>query len=418
MDALVAELRDSERGRTLVFVRTKHGADRLVKRLGKQRLQAVAMHGNKNQNQRNRALAQFAAGNVDTLVATDVAARGIDVDDITHVINFDAPGDRDAYVHRVGRTARAGRDGTGVTFVLAEQDAEMRKVARDLGLTAEYDHSRPERPQAAGSQRSRNGRLGPTSHQPRSQSQQAVTARRSSGVRVDAGVKTIRACFAAVLAACLLPATASAATVSVVEETLAPVPPRERATLLYEGTPGEDNIASIVPAGEEGDSLRYGVTDLHAPLTAGPGCSGGGAPGVAATCLLPRSRPPTRYGSACTDGGKQIVLRFALGDGDDELRGARIPPDDGGGGNIAVQAEGGVGDDQLYTGQTSDTLDPGPGSDTVRSNQGDDVVDAGDSPDGADHYDLRDGLDQIRTSTLRAPLGTERSAADRDEGPP
>jgi superfamily II DNA/RNA helicase len=140
MDALVAELRDSERGRTLVFVRTKHGADRLVKRLGKQRLQAVAMHGNKNQNQRNRALAQFASGNVDTLVATDDAAPGIDVDDITHVINFDAPGDRDAYVHRVGRTARAGRDGIGVTFVLADQDADMRKVARDLGLSDEYGH--------------------------------------------------------------------------------------------------------------------------------------------------------------------------------------------------------------------------------------------------------------------------------------
>ena len=92
------------------------------------------MHGNKTQNQRNRALAQFASGNVDTLVATDVAARGIDVDDITHVINFDAPGDRDAYVHRVGRTARAGRDGAGVTFVLPDQDAEMRKIARDLGL--------------------------------------------------------------------------------------------------------------------------------------------------------------------------------------------------------------------------------------------------------------------------------------------
>ena len=160
MDALVSELRDSERGRTLVFVRTKHGADRLVKRLGKQRLQAVAMHGNKNQNQRNRALAQFASGNVDTLVATDVAARGIDVDDITHVINFDAPGDRDAYVHRTGRTARAGRDGVGVTFVLAEQDAEMRKVARDLGLSEEYGHGRPERPHAAPSQRSRNGHSG------------------------------------------------------------------------------------------------------------------------------------------------------------------------------------------------------------------------------------------------------------------
>jgi ATP-dependent RNA helicase RhlE len=153
LDALVEELGDAERGRTLVFVRTKHGADRLVKRLAKRRLDAVAMHGNKNQNQRNRALARFASGDVDTLVATDVAARGIDVEEITHVINFDAPGDRDAYVHRVGRTARAGRDGIGVTFVLAEQDAEMRRVARELGLTDEYHRAgRPPR--------SRNGHSG------------------------------------------------------------------------------------------------------------------------------------------------------------------------------------------------------------------------------------------------------------------
>jgi superfamily II DNA/RNA helicase len=155
LDALVAELRDRDRGRTLVFVRTKHGADRLVKRLSKHKVNAVAMHGNKSQNQRNRALAQFSSGKVDTLVATDVAARGIDVDDITHVINFDAPGDRDAYVHRVGRTARAGRDGIGVTFVLGDQDAEMRKIARDLGLTEEYGEDRVRtRP------RSRNGHSG------------------------------------------------------------------------------------------------------------------------------------------------------------------------------------------------------------------------------------------------------------------
>ncbi len=142
VDTLVAELRDSERGRTLVFVRTKHGADRLVKRLAKKNLSAVAMHGNKTQNQRNKALSQFSSGKVDTLVATDVAARGIDVDDITHVINYDAPGDRDAYVHRVGRTARAGRDGAGVTFVLGDQDAEMGKIARDLGLTDQYREGR------------------------------------------------------------------------------------------------------------------------------------------------------------------------------------------------------------------------------------------------------------------------------------
>jgi ATP-dependent RNA helicase RhlE len=143
VDALVAELRDSERGRTLVFVRTKHGADRLVKRLNKNRVTALAMHGNKSQAQRQKALGRFANGEVDTLVATDVAARGIDVEDVTHVVNFDAPSDRDAYVHRVGRTARAGRDGTGISFILPEQASEMRKIAAGLGLSREFEHGRP-----------------------------------------------------------------------------------------------------------------------------------------------------------------------------------------------------------------------------------------------------------------------------------
>ena len=142
VDALVDELRDSERGRTLVFVRTKRGADRLVKRLGKHRLHAVAMHGNKSQPQRQKALDRFARGDVDTLVATDVAARGIDVDDITHVVNFDSPEDRDAYVHRTGRTARAGRDGTSISFVLPDQAGDMRRIAATLGLSREFDHER------------------------------------------------------------------------------------------------------------------------------------------------------------------------------------------------------------------------------------------------------------------------------------
>ena len=141
LGALVGELRASRRGRTLVFVRTKRGADRLVKRLGTQNLLAVAMHGNKTQSQRQKALARFGAGDVNTLVATDVAARGIDVADITHVINFDAPDDRDAYVHRVGRTGRAGRTGAGVSFVLAEQARDMRRIAADLGLTREFDRA-------------------------------------------------------------------------------------------------------------------------------------------------------------------------------------------------------------------------------------------------------------------------------------
>jgi superfamily II DNA/RNA helicase len=121
-------------GRSLVFVRTKRGADRLVKRLTKHDIEAVAMHGDKSQRQRERALARFERGEVMTLVATDVAARGIDVPDIAQVINYDAPEDREAYVHRIGRTGRAGRTGTGISFVLAEQAAEMRKITDGLGI--------------------------------------------------------------------------------------------------------------------------------------------------------------------------------------------------------------------------------------------------------------------------------------------
>ena len=139
IDALVGELRSGER--TLVFVRTKRGADRLVKRLRAADLPAVAMHGDKSQSQREKALARFAAGEVTTLVATDVAARGIDVDDITRVINFDAPEDRDTYVHRTGRTGRAGRSGSAASFVLADQAQDVRRIALDLGLDREFDQA-------------------------------------------------------------------------------------------------------------------------------------------------------------------------------------------------------------------------------------------------------------------------------------
>jgi superfamily II DNA/RNA helicase len=134
VDALVRELHDPERGLTLVFVRTKRGADRLVKRLRARDIDAVAMHGNKTQSQREKALARFGAGHVDTLIATDVAARGLDIDDITHVINFDAPEDREGYVHRIGRTGRAGRSGTGITLVAPDQSENVRKIAKGLGL--------------------------------------------------------------------------------------------------------------------------------------------------------------------------------------------------------------------------------------------------------------------------------------------
>ena len=133
IDALVKELR-SERGLTLVFVRTKHGADRLVKRLRAQGVEALAMHGNKSQRQREQALARFEAGDVDTLVATDVAARGIDVTGISHVINFDPPADSEAYVHRIGRTGRAGATGIGITLVAPEEHRDVTKMATTLGL--------------------------------------------------------------------------------------------------------------------------------------------------------------------------------------------------------------------------------------------------------------------------------------------
>jgi superfamily II DNA/RNA helicase len=141
VDHLVAELRDADRGLTIVFVRTKRGCDRLVKRLRDHNVTALAMHGDKTQSQREKALARFERGEVDTLVATDVAARGIDVRDVTHVINYDMPEDRDGYVHRVGRTGRAGRSGIGVTFVLGDQARDMSKIASDLGLHKEFSLS-------------------------------------------------------------------------------------------------------------------------------------------------------------------------------------------------------------------------------------------------------------------------------------
>jgi ATP-dependent RNA helicase RhlE len=122
-------------------VRTKRGADRLVKRLGTAGVAAVAMHGDKSQRQREKALARFESGAVDTLVATDVAARGIDVDGISHVINFDPPADREGYVHRVGRTGRAGRGGHGTTLVLPEQHGDVGRIAARLGHVDAFERA-------------------------------------------------------------------------------------------------------------------------------------------------------------------------------------------------------------------------------------------------------------------------------------
>ena len=123
----------------------------------------AVLHGNMSQTARERSLAQFGSGRVSTLIATDIAARGLDVDDITHVINFDAPADEKAYVHRVGRTARAGRGGEGVTFVTPEQRFEVGRIAKTLHLDAEFvqagfpAHREPQR-SSNGRDRSRGNR--------------------------------------------------------------------------------------------------------------------------------------------------------------------------------------------------------------------------------------------------------------------
>jgi superfamily II DNA/RNA helicase len=139
VSTLVDLLNDTDRGLALVFVRTKAGADRLVEKLLRQGVDAAAIHGDKGQAQREKALARFDAGKVRTLVATDVAARGLDVDDITHVINFDPPEEPDVYTHRVGRTGRAGRGGVGITLVLPEQQADVSRVARLQGQIESYE---------------------------------------------------------------------------------------------------------------------------------------------------------------------------------------------------------------------------------------------------------------------------------------
>jgi superfamily II DNA/RNA helicase len=139
LEVLRGHLDDEKRDLTLVFVRTKRGADRLAKRLKAAGVDALAMHGDKTQGQRERALKSFEAGKVTTLIATDVAARGLDVDGITHVIQFDPPVDAETYTHRVGRTGRAGQTGIGITFVGGEHRRDVGKIARQLRLERELE---------------------------------------------------------------------------------------------------------------------------------------------------------------------------------------------------------------------------------------------------------------------------------------
>ena len=130
-DHLLLDLfQKSDMSRVLVFTRTKHRADKVALKLGKSNIRAAAIHGNKSQVQRTRAMQDFKSGRIRVLVATDIAARGIDVDDISHVINYDLPNEPENYVHRIGRTARAGAEGVAYSFCEADERDYLRGIER------------------------------------------------------------------------------------------------------------------------------------------------------------------------------------------------------------------------------------------------------------------------------------------------
>jgi ATP-dependent RNA helicase RhlE len=129
-DALTRLLQDPGLDRVLVFTRTKHGADRVARHLNGAGIEAIAIHGNKSQPQRERALAGFRAGRTRVLVATDIAARGIDVEGVSHVVNFELPNVPENYVHRIGRTARAGASGIAISLCSDEERAYLRDIEK------------------------------------------------------------------------------------------------------------------------------------------------------------------------------------------------------------------------------------------------------------------------------------------------
>jgi ATP-dependent RNA helicase RhlE len=135
---LLDQMLRQEEGTFLVFSRTKHGADRISKKLEKLGHDADVIHGDRSQSQRTAALKGFANGRHRVLVATDVAARGIDVQDIAHVVNYDLPNASDDFVHRIGRTGRAGKKGVATTFVMPQEKSDARKLERELKIKFEW----------------------------------------------------------------------------------------------------------------------------------------------------------------------------------------------------------------------------------------------------------------------------------------
>jgi ATP-dependent RNA helicase RhlE len=142
--ALISELMADEAiKRVLVFTRTKHGADRVARHLDQCGIKSDAIHGNKSQNARQRALNSFRSGKIRALVATDIAARGIDVDGVTHVINFDLPNEPESYVHRIGRTARAGAKGIAISFCDHEERGYLRDIEKVIRQSVPVNEDHP-----------------------------------------------------------------------------------------------------------------------------------------------------------------------------------------------------------------------------------------------------------------------------------
>lgn len=170
IDLLTHLLATGDNGRTLVFSRTKHGADKIVKKLQQDGVHAAAIHGNKSQGARNRALAQFKSKKPPVLVATDIAARGLDINNVSHVVNFDLPETPETYVHRIGRTGRAGAEGIAVSFCAGDERGLLKQIERltrqELSIEPMIEGFKPTDPIKAaptrkkGSSRSYGGRGG------------------------------------------------------------------------------------------------------------------------------------------------------------------------------------------------------------------------------------------------------------------
>lgn len=142
LNLLAKILKEDKVNRTLIFTRTKHGADRLVKQLLNNSIVALAIHGNKTQSARENSLSKFKSGEIKVLVATDIAARGLDIPNISHVINFDIPTDPESYVHRIGRTGRAGKDGMALSFCDSSEHKLLKSIEKliRLKVPVEMDH--------------------------------------------------------------------------------------------------------------------------------------------------------------------------------------------------------------------------------------------------------------------------------------